>query len=384
MAIEDPNHPDSAALHHASRINDFLDILRCSIIDHGSIRRSQTVLGSSAAALAGVRQTIRIIKADLEKELDLIGHAKEKFKAAAKIASQRAQEQFNVDFLSIHAEIKEMVGPFADEHALKSTKNVGKAWDAHFQRRGTMDRVKVALEAAISRFDQDVDEVMAEIGKEIQITHDLRSGTLSLKGESSRGVGKKTWKWTGIGLGVAGSIAVFFSGPVGWVLMGGSLVCGFFSWLCESREKKVARISKKIYGKVIRHLNKWKHGVSKQAETVISDRHMAIIAGVDEYFSDLHMFLDQANSAMESSSVALEESINMINSAYAECILDWAAPKNGYRQGRSRRVVQVRREIGKSLAIDVKSRVAMRFSSEELQRILQEEISVRVMERRVK
>ena len=384
MAIEDPNHTDSAALYHASRINDFLDILRCAIIDHGTIRRSQTVLGSSAASLAGVQQTIHARIDDLAKEVASIAHAKKKFKLDSLNAERRAQEQFRAEFLAIHAEIQELVGPFADEHASKSTKDVGKAWNVHLQRRGLSDRVKVALEAAISRFDQDVEEVLAEIGKEIQITHDLRSDTLSLKGEDSRGLGKKTWKWTGIGLTVASTIAFFFSNPVGWVLAGVSMACGVFSWLCESREKKVVRISKKIYGKIMKHLNKWKHNVSKQAEAVISDRREAILAGVDEYFGDLHAFLEQAKNAMEYSSVALEQTINMINVAYAERILDWVAPKTDYRQDRARKILQVQREIGKSMAIDVKGQVTLRFSNEELRRILQEEVSVRAIERRSK
>lgn len=128
--------------------------------------------------------------------------------------------------------------------------NVDNAWKKHCERFNTQYNIEKCIESIKVKLEEKVTSLFSELKTEMNFSFQFKA---------ENGLGnyqfvnwKKGMKWAGVlgsaGLGIAA--VVLSSNPLGWAALGVSLVFGFFSWLCDSREDKLrerrSKLSKKL------------------------------------------------------------------------------------------------------------------------------------------
>jgi len=236
MSKEADHSAIAQKLFKASRIQDFLDSLRISIIDDGPIRRSQTLLGSTVGEIQQPSVWIKK-QADAYRQLTNQLAAKQQGLAQTLQGCQKrtwlgSENSIKEVFQSLRAKAEK----FAEQHWQDSSSELSEAWATLLKDIKLESRIENIVKTAADKFQQDVQTEIEEIGKELQILNKLysKSFRFSQQDQGFLNFDKGFVRNVGIALSLAGLITAFVFPPLGIL----TVIGGVISWAAGFMQSK--------------------------------------------------------------------------------------------------------------------------------------------------
>jgi GTP-binding protein EngB required for normal cell division/uncharacterized tellurite resistance protein B-like protein len=377
----------SKKLFQGSRLQNFLDSLRVSLIDHGSIRRSQTMLGSTVGAIDMPYKWLLDQTQAYGKLTQKLKIEREKLKCtiqqSQKDSWQTLQQQINL----ISQEALNCIPSFAEQYWEVDQGTLELNW----KKRLTSIQFEACLSSAYqdagNTFQREVQEAIEEIGTELELLAQLnfKSGYRD-NGQSSNFFESFDRDLIRIGRNILAVVGIALSftpfAPVGIFLSVAAGILSFFTNIFKSRDQKrqesVHRISESLYN----HVEEHKQKNLMQAKQNFYEYCNSINSTVDIYFEELIQGLDEIVNSLSKAKDKLFNTENYLNCAYSKRILDWATgtqePLSDSNIKKS--IEKVDRNFGYDIKIQSRMNLNMKKTQDEIQNILQENILIQMPE----
>jgi uncharacterized tellurite resistance protein B-like protein/GTP-binding protein EngB required for normal cell division len=375
---QEPEYQEQARkLFKASRIQDFLDSIRASLVDYGTIRRSQTLLGSTVGSIDRPQKWVTHQAgeySDLAKRLD---EKRQELKDQAKKAKEDGWSQLQLKINEVFQDALNQVTPFAERHWDSDEGRMKYGWKEVLESCAFEDRLKIAAEEASHHFQNSIQEAIDEIGTELKLISRLKSGSFSFSEQDSSFLDKDLIRISGMVMVAAGAILAFVFPPLALMSIVGGIVGWVSSWFesrYEKRHKAVKEISKSLNSQIKEQRKK----VMEQAERDFDSYCKSLSTAVDNYFEGLTQGINEIANKLKSAQGKLSSTARYLNRAYAKRITDWASDQ--YEPltdiAISKKIRRVDRVFGHRFLIQTTSELPLTKSQEEICRILQEKISI--------
>ena len=226
-------------------------------------------------------------------------------------------------------------------------------------------------------FNKEVQEALEEIGNELKLIAELEGNNFSFNQQGSGNFNRDLLRIIGSILGVAAAIITFFVPPVGLAMAIASSVFGGLAGLFKSKDEKRREAVHNISTSLETQLNIQKQKTIQQAKDEFDKNCNSIATNINTYFEELIAGLEAIATQLETGKTKLSNTANYLNRAYAKRVIDWCNEQ--YEpltdEAINRTIAKVKRDFGRSMSIQTKSEFQLRKSQEELNRVLQEDIS---------
>ncbi len=375
---QEPDHGHRAQpLFKASRIQDFLDSIRVSLIDYGAIRRSQTLLGSTVGAIHKPQQWIgRQAKTYQELAQDL----QEKRQQLAKQLQQAHNDQqatLEQSLREIFQSAFDQVTPFAETYWKAGKRKLQRKWKEVLEDLEFEERLQLVAKDTSQDLQAQVQTALEEIGNELQIIHRLHHSNFHFSAQDSSVIDQDFMRITGMALVAAGAMLAFVFPPLGLLsLVGGivSWVGGWFESRSDKRRKAVNKISEALY----QQLDQEQDRIIPQVKDNFEKYYQSVATSVDGYFAGLIDGIGAIATQLHTTQHELNRAANGLNRAYGKRIIDWATdqPETLTDQTIHQIIHSVSRDFGRNLEIQTTQPVLLTKSQDEICRILQEDVSI--------
>ena len=376
----EPKHQENKEkLFKASKIQDFLDSIRESLIKHGTIRRSQTFLGSTVGS---VQEPNNWVISQKQNYQQLIYTLKNKCKTIHRDIHKAQTDALEFQQQRIEAVFRDAfnaISDFAENYWKENVQNrLNEEWKQQLNRINFEQRIKNACQAAAEQFNEQIKESLEEIGKELQLISTLNSSNFSLKSQDSFDT-KKLLQIGGSVLALVGT-ALFFT-PLAPISLAVGIIGGvvnFIGYWFKSREQKRREAVEKISSSLEKQMNKEKQSIIQQTESNLRKYCFNVSENINQYFDELIQGLEAISSELEKTQRSLDETVSYLNYGYAKRIVDWS--REGYEtltvESAKRIIAKVQRNFGHSIDVTTKTNVEPKKSLEEMKQVLQEDISI--------
>ncbi|MBD2458702.1 50S ribosome-binding GTPase [Nostoc sp. FACHB-87] len=378
----EPEHEEiKDQLFQASQMQKFLDSIRLSLVDYGKIRRSQTLLGSTVSAIDDPNQWIKKQLLVYEKLGETL---KEKQKHICKDIhkfTKSHQQSLLQEIESIFQDASNPVASFSEEHWDSTESRLNQGWERNLKNIRFDERLTNVFHESIENFNKDIQELLEEIGNEIKFMSQLGGGYFRFTQQDSNNF-HDFFRYSGLILTIAGAILIPFVPPVGIAvgIIAGvfSTLTGFFKSKSEKRREAVQKISKSL----LEQININKQNTQQKAKNDLIQYTANVSTSLDNYFNNLIQGIETIVRELKIAQHKLDDNYNYLNRAYAKRIIDWVI--NKYEtltdEGIINTIAKVDRDFGKSMKIYTKAKLTLRKSSKDINRIIQEDISIQSSE----
>ena len=378
LSSEAEHKDNQEQLFQASRMQNFLDEIRQSIVNYGEIRRSQTLLGCTAVELEKPYQWVKLQAETFKKSTERLQNKRQNIHKQIVQATNDARSSLENEIESIFKDAFNAIPSFAELHWDSSESNMKSAWerkvkDIHFE-----ERLTTAYKETVSNFGKEVQESLEEIGRELQLIAQLGNFSFSFNGQDTSDE-RNFFRIGGGILGLAGVVMAFIPplaaiglivGIVGGVI---SFIGNFLKSKQEKRREAVENISnvlqKQIKEAKINTLSKAVEQLKKTCNEVKVD--------IDNYFKELLQGLDAiAQNLNSAKSELFDKSVDFLNRAYAKRLVDWCCNKyEPLTQDCIDAVVaKVTRDSKEGINIDTTTNIELKRDIDEILRIIQQPV----------
>jgi tRNA U34 5-carboxymethylaminomethyl modifying GTPase MnmE/TrmE/uncharacterized tellurite resistance protein B-like protein len=157
----EPGHKERKdKLFKASRIQAFLDSIRVSLVEHGMIRRSQTLLGSTVGAINHPYKWVTQ-QAEVYQELtDTLKKKRETIQKQIKTAAKDNRETLLQQIEVVFQDALNAIPSFAEDHWDSNQIGLKLGWEQKLKAIRFEERLKTAYEQASKKFNKDVQEAL--------------------------------------------------------------------------------------------------------------------------------------------------------------------------------------------------------------------------------
>jgi hypothetical protein len=222
-----------------------------------------------------------------------------------------------------------------------------------------------------------VQGILEEIGKELQLISQLEQSAFKLNAQDSSGFGHQATKWGGSILGVAGSVLLLMSNPLGWVVGIGGAILGFLSSFFESRDSKKRKAVAKISSALEEQTDKQEKIVIDKVIKNFDQQSQTIAIAVKEYFEQIDVGTSQMSQALEKAAFQLREQVTILNMGFAMRVIDCAEGKVSVLDLEKAKtlIANVTRQVGHSMEIEFVGKVPRKLQFLDVEKTIQEKIS---------
>jgi uncharacterized tellurite resistance protein B-like protein/Fe2+ transport system protein B len=376
LSREPKHQQQSQKLFNASRIQDFLDSIRESIIDYGAIRRSQTLLGSTVGA---IDKSYKPISGQASVYSTLTAQLQEK-QSTLKQQVQRAQQDHQDNLQQQIREVFQIafnqVTPFAEEHWTANEAEMNRAWNSLLKQKKFEDRIQTSVEQACQAFQEEIQEALEEIGNELEILARFQSESFKFAEQDSNFFDKGFLQMTGAVMLAIGLLGFVFP-PLGLLSIAGAavgIIAGFFKSKDEKRRKAVENITSALQEQLTKHQAE----VLRQSEENFKKYCQSANDTIEAYFEELIRGIGAIASKLETAQNELNSSANYLNRAYAKRIIDWATdrPEPLNDTAIAKTIRKVERNFGKSFSIRTTTALTLSKTRDEICTVLQERVTI--------
>lgn len=375
ISAKNPKNAQSKQLLRASRLQDFLDSLRLAIIDYGTIRRSQTLLGSTVFSVESPQAWARE-QANAYRELsDFIEKKRKPLQEDFEEAVEDILASLSRKIQQVFADIYASIDAFAIEHWEDSEEKLQYAWKDKLKKYELEKRLKTVISESQKELTTRLKEALEEIGTDLKLLANFKMEAVSFS-QSTHNFFDKNREFIRLGgllLMAAPVLAVFPPlAALAPVLGSISLVGTAITLLTSKLKKKETRRSESVQHickQLSSQLENYESKVIRQVQERLEEASQKAAVEVDNYFNRLSEGLRHISECLEVTESDLQENINTLNKAYGERILEWAT-------GQRCKVRHVDRDFGKQMQIWPSKPVSLLRPLEEISRILQEEVVI--------
>jgi len=351
MSKEKEHQEIQSELLKASKLRDFLDIIRESIVNNGSIRRSQTFLGSTAGKIGMPLEQINL---EIKAYQHLLGELKkkrERVRQEVKSQEDNARRLLQNKVKTIFQALRGKTSSFALQNYKDNGETLSKKWNAEVERSKLQESLEVAVKQAGEAYNKEVAEILEEVGKDLQLMAKLSGSSFSIHNTYdgfSLKIGGKI-------LAIAGAVISLVFPPLGIVIGLVGAAMGWMSGLFKSDEDKRREASEKIEKALKSQIDTQESQVLKQASDSLTSQCKNISSTIDSYFGGLISGLDSILKELLTTKKKLEEINQELNLAYSKRIVDYC--QNKYERltlGTARTVISsVQRDFGKEMTVNL-------------------------------
>ncbi len=378
LSSEAEHQENKDKLYQASRIQDFLDSIQESLIKYGTIRRSQTFLGSTVGSVQKPNNWVISQKQNYQQLIYTLKNKRQTIHRDIHKAQTDALEFQHQQIEAVFRDAFNAIQDFAEKYWNEKDENrLNTKWKQKLNQIKFEQRIKNSCEEAAKHFNEQVKESLEEIGKELQLIAQLKSSNFSFKSQDSFDT-QKLFTIGGLVLSVVGGFIFQPLIPIG-VLLGiighfGDRIGGWF----QSREQKRLEAVAKISSSLDRQLKKEKVTILQQTNNNFDKYCFNISENINQYFAELIQGLEAISSEIEKAQKSLDATANYLNYGYAKRIIDWATEQDDTLTitTAKRTIDKVQRKFGQSIDIKTKTTVEMKKSCDEIKQVLQEDISI--------
>jgi uncharacterized tellurite resistance protein B-like protein/GTP-binding protein EngB required for normal cell division len=377
MSREPAHKERKDKLFKASRIQAFLDSIRVSLVEHGVIRRSQTLLGSTVGAIDHPYKWVTQ-QAEIYKELtDTLKKKRETIQKQINTAAKDNQETLLQQIEAVFQDALNAIPSFAEDHWNSHQFSLKLGWEQKLKAIRFDERLKTVYEETSKKFNKDVQEALEEIGNELQLIAQLGSGNFSFTQQDSNNF-RDLLRIGGSLLGVAAAIVTIFAPPVGAVMGIAAMVVGGFAGLIKSKEQKRREAVHNISSSLTVQLSNHQQTTLQQAQGDFGKYCDSVAVNINTYFEELIAGIEVIASQLEVAKKKLDGTANYLNRAYAKRIIDWCTEQHESLtdEGINRTIAKVKRDFGRNMSIQTKSKFQLRKSQDDIKRVLQENVSI--------
>ena len=373
LSSEAEHQKDKDRLYKASRIQDFLDSIRESLIKHGTIRRSQTFLGSTVGSIKKTDKWITEQKQGYQNFSNTLKSKQETIRDDIRKAQRDSCEYLEQQIKAIFQDVLDTIPQFAENHWEANEHELNQAWKQKTQDIRLEKRLQLSNEEAVAKFDKAIKESLEEVGKELELISQLNIGNFTLDSQDTFSV-KNLIKIGGSILGFAAFFLGFtpfvaFAIPVGFALV---------SKLFMSRKEKRRKAVDNIFNALREQINKQKRSVIKIAIKNFEKYCSDVSESLNSYFTELNDGLDDISNRLEKAQTSLDATVNYLNCGYAKRIIDWSTEQYEPLTVKNVKkvVAKVNRNFGQSITIQTTTEIELEKSLEEIRQVIQEDISI--------
>jgi putative ribosome biogenesis GTPase RsgA len=363
-------------LFKASRMQDFLDSIRVSLVNHGAIRRSQTLLGSTVGAIDHPNKWVNQQALVYEKLTETLKNKREGIQKDIRKAAKDAKDSLLQQIDSIFQDTINAIPSFAEDHWNSKEIAIKVGWEQKLKAVRFEERLKIAYQEASKNFNKEVQEALEEIGNELHLISQLGSSDFSFTEQDSNNFRGFVRIGSSLLL-IASAIITFFAPPIGLAIgiVSGvvSGIVGMFKSQDEKRREAVINISTSLESQ----LNTHRQNTLQQAKGDFGKYSDSVTTNINIYFEELIAGLEAIATELEKAKNNLSGTANYLNRAYAKRIIDWCVEENETLtyERINETIAEVQRDFGRNMEIVTKSQVQRLKSLEDIKHILQEDIS---------
>ncbi len=367
-------------LFKASRMQDFLDSIRESLVNHGAIRRSQTLLGSTVGAINNPYQWVNQQTLIYEKLTDTLKNKREEISKNIRKSAEDAKEYLLQAINEIFQDTMNAIPFFAEDHWNSKEIAMKLGWEQKLKAIRFEERLNSAYEETNQKFNKEVQEVLSEVGNELQLIAKLEGKNFSFTEQDSTVFARNFARIGGSIIVVVGTILTFFSliaPPVGIAIGIIGTVFSLMTNIFKSKDQKRREAVAKISTSLTEELNKHKQTTLQEADANTDKFFDSVVVNIDAYFEELIQGLDAIATHFGAAKKNLLVTTDSLNCAYAKRIIDWSTEQHEPLtiEGIKKTIAKVERDFGCSMKIVTKSKVQRRKLLEDIKHILQEDIS---------
>jgi len=353
MSKEQEQKEIQAKLLEASRLQDFLNIIRESIVTNGTIRRSQTFLGSTAGKIGMPLEQINLEIKAYQHLLSELKKKRDRVRQEVNSQENNARRLLQNKVKTIFQTLRGKTSSFALQNYKDDGETLSKKWNAEVERIKLQESLEVAVKQAGEAYNKEVAEILEEVGKDLQLMAKLSGGSFKI----SNTYDGFSLKIGGKILAVAGALISFVFPPIAIVGIVASLVGTVMGWFGsgKSDDDKRREAAEKIEKDMKSQIDAQESQVIKQASDSLTKQCKNISNTIDSYFGGLINGLEAILKEMLTTKKNLEEINQELNLAYSKRIIDYF--QNKYERltiGTARTVISsVQRDFGKEIIINL-------------------------------
>lgn len=378
MASEPEHQANREKLLKASRIQDFLDSIRESLVKHGAIRRSQTLLGSTVGTIERPYHWMSQKSQSYQQLSTTLTRQRETLQAQIKGAGKDHLEFLQYQIASIFQDIFNSLPDFAESNWNFSQESLRQNWDYKLQALQIDDRLQHAYQTTVQNFNRDVEIALSELGTDLQLMAQMGGDNLRFFPSISNLYSDNAAQIGGSFLRLSQTVVTHFSPPVNKTVMMGAVVLNSILGAFTTREQKsnfaVQRLSKLL----VPQIRESQRQITEQAADNFRGYYRHAAGNLMQYIEGLIQEFELMSKQFHQPQQKINDTINRLNVAYGKRIVDWC--QGNYEPlteaGINKTITQVKREFGKQINIQTKFQVQSYLDSQEINRILQEDVSM--------
>ncbi|MBZ0072701.1 MAG: 50S ribosome-binding GTPase [Gammaproteobacteria bacterium] len=298
-------------LHQFSQLDTLLAALQAEVSCNGPVRRIQTFLDSALhhidqqeALIGDQRGKIASLMKEYENSLVRVSSWKQKkLRDAPALIASEVDKAFKL--------LVDSVAGFVDDHI--EDKHAAAAWDSHVKRYSIESRIGRTAQAVMDDVVHELEEFHRELKESLDLEYAL---DVECKASHfSKTDYKRINGWGSAISGVIGAIAFANSwNPVGWAFAGLGLLFGIFSWLSDSRAKKLAEAKRGQRASITDDIEKNKDKIKKSLLDWFEEQvHLGTIVPVEARLQQLCVSLTAFLDTLDRAERELEQLRHDIN-----------------------------------------------------------------------
>jgi GTP-binding protein EngB required for normal cell division len=377
MSREPAHKERKDKLFKASKIQNFLDSIRVSLVEHGVIRRSQTLLGSTVGAIDHPYKWVTQQAEVYQQLTDTLKKKRESIQKDIQKSQKDSRESLQQQIEVIFQDALNSIPSFAEEHWDSNQFSLKLGWEQKLKAIRFENRLKTAYEETSNKFNKDVQEALEEIGNELQLIAQLGAGNFSFTQQDSNNF-RDLLRIGGSILGIAAALVTIFVPPVGIAMGIAAAIVGGIVNLFKSKEQKRREAVHNISSSLTVQLSNHQQTTLQQAQGDFGKYCDSVAVNINTYFEELIAGIEVIASQLELAKKKLDGTANYLNRAYAKRIIDWCTEQHEPLTDESinRIITKVERDFGRSISIQTKSKFQLQKSEDDIKRVLQEDVAI--------
>lgn len=367
IAREEPSHPRALELLHASRVHELIDTLHREVVEHGILRRSQTLLGGAIGELREIANWIASRRDQHERTARMLMEQQQNVLERLRRVADDCMMGLEHDLRHAFGMVRAVIPGFAETHWDAKVHVLRAEWEGVLGRLRLQERTELALDAAEQRYAKEVRELLDEVGQEMRWRVRLERGAFVFTEQDASTFFRDVVRWGGISL-------LFAGGPLAFL---GSIMSIFSQFMASKSDKRRNAVSAMAEQLNVQLAQEERRAAIRARESFgdIVGRSRRLI---EEYLGRILGGSEGINTALMHAENQLRKLIERLDRAYAARIVSWAyegekhVPTSGD-------VLHVEHVPGRRMRVVCRFHAPPPRTNDELARILQHETAIELL-----
>lgn len=376
MASEPEHKEYKDKLFKASRIQDFLDSIRESLVKHGAIRRSQTLLGSTVCSVERPAQWVTQQIQIYQQLIETLKHNRQIVQHQIQAAGNDNLEALQQQIALIFQELLNGLPEFAADNWNFNEESLKRNWELKIKSINFDDRLQTAYQKTTQCFNRDVQEAIDAIGKELKMIAKLGGTNFNFAAQESHLYEQNLARIGGSFMRISKTLINSIVPPVNKTIMMGAFIINSLIGIFKNREQKRRFAVQRVSIILTPQIKERQREIMEKATVNFQDYYGYASQSINNYFDGLIQGLESVVVQLDIPQKKLEATAQALNIAYGKRIVDWCMGiyEPLTEQKINKTLTQVKRNFGYRFDIQTKFEVQNKLSQTDMNRILQEEV----------